>query len=163
MISALTDEQLQVAVNACVQRCCDGNAFAPDLAEFMAIVSQSVTNPFGLSAEDVMIEFNRYCKKRYQYSCPETFPWSQPVLYWICCVMRREMLQNNLNEMALEKRAAVHLKAWGEKVKSGEKIPKPKPLLSEKPTAPRMTGDYGHKTAMEMLAKLRSVNSQKNY
>lgn len=161
---SLNDEQLQAAVDACVKRCCDGNQFAPDLAEFMGIVSQGVTNPFGLSAEDVMVEFKRYCKTRYQYSCAETFPWRQPVLYWICCDMRSEMLQSNLNDMALEKRATVHLKAWGDKVKSGLKVPEPKPLLSEKASGKRSwDGGYGHQQAMAMLAKIRGGKPQTNH
>lgn len=161
---SLTDEQLQAAVDACVQRCCEGNQFAPDLAEFMGIVSQRVTNPFGLSVEDVMVEFKRYCKTRYQFSCAEMFPWRQPVLYYICCDMRAEMLQGNLNDTALEKRAAVHLKTWGEKVRNGQAVPVPRPLLSEKPTPPRKTGDgYGHASAMAILAKMRGANSQTNH
>lgn len=164
VITSLTNEQLQAAVDACVQRCCEGNQFAPDLAEFMGIVSQSVTNPFGLSAEDVMVEFDRYCKTRYQHSCAETFPWRQPVLYHICCKLRSEMLQGNLSGMALEKRAVVHLKAWGEKVKSGQLVPAPKPLLSEKPTGPRKAGDgYGHAAAMALLAKMRGSKPQTNH
>lgn len=163
MILSLTDKQLQAAVNACIKRCCEGNAYAPDLSEFMSIVSQSVTNPFGLRPEDVMVEFKRYCKTRYQFSCAETFPWRQPVLYWICCDMRAEMVQGNLNDIELEKRAVEHLKVWGEKVRNGQQVPEPKPLLSEKPMPRRNAGDgLGHASAMAILEKLRRCKPQTN-
>ncbi|WP_395490863.1 replication protein P [Cedecea davisae] len=159
MISALTDQQLQAAVDACVQRCCAGNQFAPDLAEFMGIVSSDVTNPFGLKVEEVITEWRRYCRTRHQYSCPETFNWKQPVLYHICCTLRSEMIDRNLNDIEIEKRAVVHLKAWSDKVRAGGKVPEPRPLLSEKPTGRRThDGGTGRAEVLAILEKLRHTN-----
>lgn len=162
MITALTNEQLQGAIDACVRRCCNGNQFAPDLAEFMGIVSCEVNNPFGLTAGDVIDEFRRYCRTRHQYSCAETFKWKQPVLYHICCTLRSEMVQRNLNEAELEKRAAVHLKAWSDKVQAGGSVPEPRPLLSEKPSRPKAEAGSGHAAAMNILARLRGSKPQTN-
>nr|WP_301281560.1 replication protein P [Cedecea davisae] len=159
VISALTDQQLQSAVDACVQRCCAGNQFAPDLAEFMGIVSSDVTNPFGLKVEEVITEWRRYCRTRHQYSCPETFNWKHPVLYHICCTLRSEMIQRNLNDIEIEKRASVHIKAWSDKVRAGGKVPEPKPLLSEKPTGRRThDGGTGRAEVLAILEKLRHTN-----
>ena len=159
-ITALTDQQLQGVVDQCITRCCEGNTFAPDLAEFMAMASESAGNPFGLEVADVMSEFSRYNRNRLCYSCAETFPWRQPVLFWIVCDLRREMYQRNLSEMEVEKRADVHLKAWAEKIRQGETVPEPKPLLSEKPVAAaRNTSGDGHAAAMRMLDRIKSRNA----
>lgn len=162
-ITALTDQQIQQAIAACVQRCWDGNSYAPDLADFMAIVSQVSANAFGLTAEDVMDEFRKYNRDKYRHSCAETYPWRHDVLYWIVCDLRREMIQKDLNDVELEKRAGKHLKRWAEKVKAGETIPKPVPLLSEKASEiKRGAPGAGHSAAMEMLARLRSGKPNTN-
>ncbi|MBN1085773.1 replication protein [Erwinia aphidicola] len=125
----------------------------------MAIASKSISNHFGLEVQDVMDEFRRYCRDRYLHSCAETFPWRQPVLYWICCDMRSEMNQRNLTTPELEKRAAHHLKTWAQKVDRGEAVPVPVPLLSEKPRAKAQSGPGpGHAAAMAMLSRIRSKN-----
>lgn len=163
MITALTDSQLQGALDACIRRCCNGNHFAPDLAEFMGIVSCEVNNPFGLTVGDVMNEFKRYNSEKYKFSCAETFKWKQPVLYHICCILRSEMLQRSLGDSELEKRAAVHLKAWSDKVLAGGSVPEPRPLLSEKPgNRKAWDGGAGHQQAMAILAKLRGGKPQTN-
>lgn len=73
------------------------------------------------------------------------------------------MVQGNLNDIELEKRAVEHLKVWGEKVRNGQQVPEPKPLLSEKPMARRNAGDgVGHASAMAILEKLRGCKPQTN-
>ncbi|MCR0998681.1 replication protein P [Serratia rubidaea] len=162
-ITALTDKQIQQAIAACVQRCWDGNSYAPDLADFMSIVSHSSANAFGITAEDVMDEFRKYNRDRCLHSCPETYPWKQDVLYWIVCDLRREMIQKNLSEIELERRASKHLKRWAEKIQAGGTVPKPVPLLSEKASnARRGTPGAGHSAAMEMLARLRGCKPNTN-
>lgn len=141
----------------------EGNRFAPDLADFLTYVNVSNRNGFDLDVPAVMAEFHRYCRDRHQHSCPETFPWKQPVLYWICCDMRSEMLQRNLSEVELEKRAAHHLKTWAQKVSEGQTVPEPRPLLSEKPRAKAMSGSgEGHASAMAMLSRIRANKSNVN-
>ncbi|MFV8851576.1 replication protein P [Serratia fonticola] len=156
-ITALTEQQVDQAITACVQRCWDGNSYAPDLAEFMSIVSQSTAKALGMTADDVMEEFKKYNKDRYLHSCAETYPWRHDVLYWIVCDLRREMIQKNLNDAELERQAEKHLKRWAEKVKAGEQIPKPVPLLSEDVSKRgKGTPGAGHSAAMAMLARLKN-------
>lgn len=125
----------------------------------MAIASKTASNHFGLEVQDVMDEFKRYGNERYLHSCAETFPWRQPVLYWICTTMRSEMYQRNLGDQELEKRAAHHLKTWAQKVDRGESVPVPVPLLSEKPRAKAQSGPGpGHAAAMALLSKIRGKN-----
>lgn len=159
-IGKLSDSQVKSAIGECMRQCLvEGNRFAPDLSDFLTYVSMSNRNGFGLEVQDVMDEFRRYCRDRYLHSCAETFPWRQPVLYWICCDMRSEMNQRNLTTPELEKRAAHHLKTWAQKVDRGEAVPIPVPLLSEKPRAKAQSGPGpGHVAAMAMLSRIRSKN-----
>lgn len=77
--------------------------------------------------------------------------------------MRSEMLQRNLSEVELEKRAAHHLKTWAQKVSEGQTVPEPRPLLSEKPRAKATSGSgEGHAAAMAMLRKIRSNKPDMN-
>lgn len=129
----------------------------------MAIVSQSSANIFGLTVDDVMEEFRKYNRNKYLHSCAETYLWRHDVLYWVICDLRREMIQKNLSEVELERRADKHLKRWAEKVRAGDTIPKPVPLLSEKASEiKRGTPGAGHSAAMEMLKRLRSGKPNTN-
>ena len=142
----------------------EGNQFAPDLADFLAYVSKTCRNGLGVNVDDVMREFNGYCKNRYQYSCAETYPWRHPVMYWICCDLRSEMIQRNLSTPEVERLAKKKLASWVTRHEAGEVIPMPKPLLSEKPRAKaKGVPGEGHAAAMSLLAKMRGGKPQTNH
>jgi len=118
---------------------------------------------FGLTVDDVMEEFRKYNRNKYLHSCAETYPWRHDVLYWVICDLRREMIQKNLSEVELERRADKHLKRWAEKVRAGETIRMPVPLLSENVSEmKRGAPGEGHSAAMEILKRLRSGKPNTN-
>ncbi|HDL6893881.1 TPA: replication protein [Yersinia enterocolitica] len=131
-VSKLSAEQLASAAQACVERCISGNHWPPDLAEFLAIVGMGGGNPFGLTRNDVMTEFKRYCRDRGDYDSAEMFTWSQPVLYWICTELRKRMIDLRLSEVEVEKLAGLTLKTWAEKIAAGGEVPRPTLRLEDK-------------------------------
>lgn len=163
-IGKLSDAQIKSGIGECMRQCLvEGNKFAPDLSDFLAYVSSSTKHGLGIDVDEVMQEFNAYCKNRSRYSCAETYPWKHPVFYWICCDLRSEMIQKNLTSGELEKLAKKKLNAWGAKVQAGESIPDPVPLLSEKASSrKRGAPGAGHSAAMEMLKRLRSGKPNTN-
>ncbi|MEX0632797.1 hypothetical protein M8494_14740 [Serratia ureilytica] len=83
-ISKFSDDQLAYAARRCMERCSAGNHWPPDLAEFTAIVGECTTNPFGLSADDVMTEYRRWRNESWRFDGADSFDWRHPVLFQIC-------------------------------------------------------------------------------
>ncbi len=126
-IGRLNDKQMSGVMDACIARCSSGNSWPPDLAEFISIVSadMSNTNPFGISLINLSEEFRGYCRDRGLYESAEQFPWSHPVMYWICTEVRQRMIQNRLTEAEVEKALSRELDKWSKVVAEGKDIPKP--------------------------------------
>lgn len=137
-IGGLSDQQLAGVMDACIARCIAGNAWPPDMAEFIAMVSSVAVeqNPFGVSLQDVSLEFRWYCRDRGMHDSAELFPWSHPVMYWICTDVRRRMIDYRLTEMEVEKALKKQLELWIQKVANGGQVPKPVMRLQDK-TRPR--------------------------
>ncbi|MEQ9887632.1 replication protein P [Pectobacterium zantedeschiae] len=156
-IGKLSDAQIKSGIGECIRQCfVEGNRYAPDLSDFLSYVSAGAKNSFGLNVTDVMTEFRKYCRTRGQYSCAETYPWRHAVLYWICCDLRVEMIQRNLNDVEIERSAGKKLAAWVSKVATGEVVPEPKPLLSENIQKHKKgKPGEGYAAAMGILSKLR--------
>ena len=77
----MTEQQIRLVCQQCMERCAMGNTWPPDLAEFVSLVSESGANPFGLTSEQVMAEYRRWRNESYRYSGSDKYPWPQPVLY----------------------------------------------------------------------------------
>ncbi|MDN0126881.1 MULTISPECIES: replication protein P [Yersinia] len=153
-VSKLSPAQLDFAAQACVERCINGNHWPPDLAEFLAIIGIGGGNPFGLTRNDVMTEFKRYCRDRDYYSSAEMFPWRQPVLYWICTELRQRMIDYRLSEVEVEKLAGITLNSWAERIAAGGEIPRPTLKLEDKQrTRPAWMNAYNER-------KENAVNSK---
>lgn len=137
-IGGLSEKQMSGVMDACIARCLAGNSWPPDLAEFISMVSSvsAEQNPFGISLQDVSTEFRWYCRDRGMYDSAELFPWSHPVLYWICTDVRQRMIQYRLTEMEVEKALKQQLEHWCQKVANGGEVPRPTMRLQDK-TRPR--------------------------
>ncbi|PZZ64966.1 replication protein [Escherichia coli] len=58
-IGAMTEQQIRLVCRQCMDRCRAGETWPPDLAEFVALISESGANPFGLTVDAVMEEYRR--------------------------------------------------------------------------------------------------------
>ncbi|KDE37396.1 replication protein [Kosakonia radicincitans UMEnt01/12] len=106
-----------------MERCADGNTWPPDLAEFVALVSESGANPFGLTPDAVMAEYKRWRNESYRFSGSDKYPWPQPVLYHICIEMRRTGVERQMTEKELKKLAEKLLTKWAKHIQNGFSIP----------------------------------------
>ncbi|EON7565305.1 replication protein, partial [Escherichia coli] len=52
-IGAMTEQQIRQVCRQCMDRCRAGETWPPDLAEFVALISESGANPFGLTVDAV--------------------------------------------------------------------------------------------------------------
>ncbi|EGE1732568.1 replication protein, partial [Escherichia coli] len=59
-IGAMTEQQIRQVCRQCMDRCRAGETWPPDLAEFVALISESGANPFGLTVDAVMEEYRRW-------------------------------------------------------------------------------------------------------
>ncbi|EFD6676142.1 replication protein, partial [Escherichia coli] len=87
-IGAMTEQQIRLVCRQCMDRCRAGETWPPDLAEFVALISESGANPFGLTVDAVMEEYRRWRNESWRYDGSDKYPWPQPVLYHICLEMR---------------------------------------------------------------------------
>ncbi|WP_112288497.1 replication protein P [Rahnella sp. AN3-3W3] len=137
-IGSLSEAQLARISQACINRCIDGNPWAPDLAEFMSLIGETHDVPVGLSFEDVAKEFKRYCRERGYYDSAELFPWTNNnwLLYWICTSVRQRMVRYNLSEADVDKALRNEIRDWAAKLAAGEQVPAPATRIENK-TRPR--------------------------
>lgn len=131
-IGSLSDQQLAKIGQICIQRCIDGNPWAPDLAEFMAMIGDTQEKPLGFTVEMVRDEFKRYCRDRGYYDSAELFPWSNVLMYWICTAVRQRMVRYNLSDADVDKAIRRELKEWGDKIAAGGTIPNPATRIENK-------------------------------
>lgn len=133
-IGGLSEHQLSGVMDACIARCIAGNSWPPDLAEFIAMVSQvsAEQNPFGITQEKIVACFKWYCSVRGLYPSAERIPWTHPVEYWVCTEVRQRMVQYRLTDAEVEKALSKELDRWVKKVAAGEKVPEPVLTLQDK-------------------------------
>lgn len=122
-IGSMTEQQISLVCQQCMEKCAAGKTWPPDLAEFVALVSESGANPFGLTSEAVMAEYKRWRNESYRYSGSDKFPWGQPVLYHICIEMRRTGVERKMTEPELKRQAEKLLTKWTKHVQNGFSIP----------------------------------------
>ena len=122
-IGSMTERQITLVCNQCMEHCAAGNSWPPDLAEFVSLVSESGANPFSLTSEMVMAEYKRWRNESYRYSGSDKYPWPQPVLYHICIEMRRTGVDRRMTENELQRLAEKLLTKWTKHVQNGFSIP----------------------------------------
>ncbi|MCA6999520.1 replication protein P [Dickeya solani] len=110
-------------ISGCLNRCAAGNSWPPDLAEFISLVAECGANPFGLSADDVITEYQRWRNEGYRYSSSDKFPWRHPVLYHICIEMRRVGVERRMTNSELEHLAERLLTKWVKHASNGLSVP----------------------------------------
>lgn len=114
-----------------MRRCLDeGNSFAPDLTDFLALVHSASNSELGIPFEDVKKEFKRYCRDRGYYDSAELFPWTNSnwLLYWICTSVR----QKNPSDAEVDKVLRKEIREWATKLASGELVPTPATRIEDK-------------------------------
>ena len=122
-IGSMTENQIKLVCQQCMDRCAVGNTWPPDLAEFVSLVSESGANPFGLTSDRVMNEYRRWRNESYLFSGSDKYPWPQPVLYHICIEMRRTGVERQMTEGELKKLAKKLLTKWTKQVSNGLSVP----------------------------------------
>ncbi len=133
-IGGLSEQQLSGVMDACISRCVAGNSWPPDLAEFISMVSSVAAehNVLGISMQELSQEFRWYCQERGMYESAELFPWTHPVMYWICTDVRQRMIQYRMTEAEVEKDLKQQLEKWCQKTSGGVQVPKPVMRLEDK-------------------------------
>ncbi|WP_414059347.1 replication protein P [Rahnella inusitata] len=124
---------------ACMRRSLDeGNNYAPDLTDFLALVHRTSSTELGIPFEDVAKEFKRYCRDRGYYDSAELFPWTNSnwLLYWICTSVRQRMVRYNLSGVEVDKALRTEIREWAAKLAAGEEVSTPATRIENK-TRPR--------------------------
>ena len=122
-IGAMTEQQIRQVCRQCMDRCRAGETWPPDLAEFVALISESGANPFGLTVDAVMEEYRRWRNESWRYDGSDKYPWTQPVLYHICLEMRDKGIERQMTEGELKRLAERQLAKWAKHVGDGFSVP----------------------------------------
>ncbi|EKE6967117.1 replication protein [Escherichia coli] len=119
----MTEQQIRLVCRQCMDRCRAGETWPPDLAEFVALISESGANPFGLTVDAVMEEYRRWRNESWRYDGSDKYPWPQPVLYHICLEMRTRGIERQMTESELKRLAERLLTKWTKNVGNGMSVP----------------------------------------
>lgn len=122
-IGAMTEQQIRQVCRQCMDRCRAGETWPPDLAEFVALISESGANPFGLTVDAVMEEYRRWRNESWRYDGSDKYPWPQPVLYHICLEMRTRGIERQMTQGELKRLAERQLTKWAKHVGNGMSVP----------------------------------------
>lgn len=123
-----TREQLQ---NGMRHARASDNPFWPAVGQFIKWCKQEDFTQLGLPTEAELYEvFKKYCSERGW----RRFNWPSNACYWIVTKVYSEMRSRNLSDSEVIKLCASELKVMANKIKSGEKIPDPVPLIEKKRT-----------------------------
>ncbi|EFD4779617.1 replication protein P, partial [Escherichia coli] len=119
----MTEQQIRLVCRQCMDRCRAGETWPPDLAEFVALISESGANPFGLTVDAVMEEYRRWRNESWRYDGSDKYPWPQPVLYHICLEMRTRGIERQMTQGELKRLAERQLTKWAKHVGNGMSVP----------------------------------------
>lgn len=122
-IGTMTEQQIRLVCRQCMDRCRAGETWPPDLAEFVALISESGANPFGLTVDAVMEEYRRWRNESWRYDGSDKYPWPQPVLYHICLEMRTRGIERQMTQGELKRLAERQLTKWAKHVGNGMSVP----------------------------------------
>ena len=100
-----------------------GETWPPDLAEFVALISESGANPFGLTVAAVLGADRRWRDESWGYDGSDKYPWPQPVLYHICLEMRTRGIERQMTQGELKRLAERQLTKWAKHVGNGMSVP----------------------------------------
>lgn len=106
-----------------MERCRAGETWPPDLAEFIALASESGMNPFGLTVDDVLEEYRRWRNESWRYADSNGYPWPQPVLYHICIEMRATGINQRMTDGEFRRLAERLLLKWSKHTTNGFSVP----------------------------------------
>lgn len=139
--------------------------FFPSPGEFVGWCRDGFAQELGLpSVEDVMTVFRRYCRDRGVVNLQD-FPWPGDIYFHIVPRIHREMMDHNLAEPEVRKKAAQEIQHWAGVLSSGGAIPPIRLQIAngapkERPRTVAeemgLTANAGAKRAAAMLAKLRN-------
>ncbi|EJL80964.1 replication protein P [Pantoea sp. GM01] len=104
--------------------------FWPSPGQFVSWCKDSTT-VLGVSLEEAMDEFRRYNRDKGQYTTPEAFSWSKPIMYWLVTEARRAMYQRCMTEPEVENFMSRKMAEWSKKVAAGEQVPNPVQTLDK--------------------------------
>lgn len=118
-----TRDQLRAGLNVAGDSV---SPFWPSPGQFVAWCKEGQLSAAGLPSVDrVMVELKRYENTGYLADSPESYEWGSDIYYWIILDMRGEMRQRNLNAAEVRKLAERIISSWGERILSGQPVPRP--------------------------------------
>jgi hypothetical protein len=134
------------------------SSFEPSPGQFIKWCQSEQMRAAGLpDADEVMIEFRRYCNHRTEHESAEVYPWPTAVFYWVITDMRTQMNQRNLNDAELKKLAGSLLNGWASKISSGGAVPEPVARLPNHIRPPTVADEFGIKPQQDSLQRVMEM------
>ncbi|MGN4005412.1 replication protein P, partial [Cronobacter sakazakii] len=105
-----------------------------------------------LPSVDELVEMvHVYCARRGYYESPEHYPWKHYSYYWMVTALYNGMRTYCWSETELANQAGYEIKKMANRIKSGEKIPKPRTLIRSNTSGKPLSREEG----LAKLAELR--------
>lgn len=96
--------------------------FLPSPGQFVAWCKQS-GGALGITVDQVITEYWDWRNRSFEFTSSEHFPWSQPVMYYICVELRHRSTERQLTHGELAREAGDLLDMWERRVTEGKPVP----------------------------------------
>lgn len=134
-----------------------GSPFWPSPGQFIKWCREGEYFMLGLpSVAELVKMVGKYAANRGYYASPDNYPWEKPAHYWLVTRLYSDMISRNLTDQQLKGQCEAELIKLSELIKSGWRIPEPRPLI-EKKSIPA-----SKQTALKHLAAIKQkLSAQK--
>ncbi|NIG12974.1 DNA replication protein [Pantoea sp. Al-1710] len=107
--------------------------FLPSPGEFVSWCKEGESQLYGLpKPEELYDTVMNFRARRFQYPCPEKYPWSSHAEYWLVTAVSSKMTALALTVSATMKVCESEIKRLGEKIRNGFIPPEPVPQVEKK-------------------------------
>jgi len=132
--------------------------FWPSPGQFINWCREGEFEQAGLPCADELVAMvHSYCSRRGLYATPTEYPWKHPSHYWMVTRLYSGMRLNGWGEIELINQARAELVAMIRRIRSGEKIPDPVPVI-EKSSTRYVSPEKG----LEIITKIRRDVMKRN-
>lgn len=127
---ALVDAGMQIARQ-------QETPWLPSPGQFVAWCREGSMRVAGMPTDDELVAMvHRYSRERGYLAAPENFPWEHPAHYWMVTKLYSDMRSRGWTDSELLAAARKELSAMCDRIRNGEIIPVPVPVLPHKPPPP---------------------------
>jgi hypothetical protein len=135
-----------------------GSPFWPSPGQFIRWCKDGESGAAGLPDENALYDMvMRYSARRGLYNSPEAYPWQENTHYWMVTSLYSQMRAKCLSESELHGKCRIELSKMAKRIKAGECIQPPRPLVEKLYVPVSADTALGHIMRMKAMLKAKAT------